>query len=115
MERRIYQPTQKQTSLPTTISLPSDAEIKAQAARCRTPWGLVKRNLALKALRGTHDYNIGLWQARVDAARGTGYSEERFSREYNLGYHQGYTGYQSDRNGWDPTIREQFDSAYLSN
>ncbi len=114
MDRRMYEPTEKQQALPMTYSLPSDDEIKAQAKRSRKPWGLVKRGLALRALRGTHDYTIGLWQGRVDAARGTGYSEERFSEHYNLGYHDGYLNYQSDRHGWQQWQRDEFDAKYVS-
>ena len=114
MERRQYQMTEKQQQYPATCSIPSDEAIKALAKSKRKPWGLVKRDLALKALRGTHDYAMGLWQGRVDAARDTGYSEERFSGDYNLGYHDGYLGYKSDRNGWDAGTRERFDAQYLS-
>ncbi len=114
MERKLYQPTEKQSGLPTTVSLPSDEEIKAEAKRRRKPWGLLKRDMALKALRYTRDYTMGLWQGRVDAARGTGYSEERFSNEYNLGYHDGYLNYQSDRKGWQDWQRTEFDALYLN-
>jgi hypothetical protein len=114
MDRMLYQPTEKQTNLPAEWILPSDEDIKAQAKRQRRPWGLLKRDLSLKALRGTHDYTIGIWQGRVDAARGTDYSEERFSVNYNLGYHDGYLGYQSDRHGWDVGTRERFDATYLA-
>ncbi len=114
MDRKLYQLTETQAAGRTTVTLPSDAEIKAMAAKSRKPWGLIKRDLALKAVRGTRDYVAGLWQGRVDAARGTGYSDERFSEHYNLGYHDGYLNYQSDRRGWHPTIREQFDTLYLN-
>lgn len=113
MERRQYQPTEKQQNLPATFGLPSDDEIKAMAKRSRKPWGLLKRDMALKALRGTHDYTLGIWQGRVDAARGTGYSEERFSSDYNLGYHDGYLNYASDRKGWDRGTFERFNAEYL--
>ncbi len=114
MERKLYQPTERQQALPNSYSIPSDEEIKAKAKRQHRPWGLVKRDFALSALRHTHDYTIGIWQGRVDAARGCEYSDERFSNDYNLGYHEGYTGYKSDRPGWDAATRERFDREYLS-
>lgn len=115
MERRIYQPTEKVARLPVAVALPADEAIKAIARTGhKRPWGLVKRDLALRALRGCRDYNLGLWQGRVDAARGTGYSDERFAEAYNLGYHEGYANYESHRGGWHPTIRAEFDALYLS-
>ncbi len=114
-ERMIYQPTEKQAALPATIELPSDEQIKMMARTGRKrPWGLVKRDLALRALRNCRDYTLGLWQGRVDAARGCGYSDERFAEAYNLGYHEGFSRYQSDRHGWQPWQREEFDRLYLA-
>lgn len=114
MERRMYQMTERQAALPTSHTIPSDDEIKVIAKKARKPWGIVKRDLSLQALRRTHDYTLGLWQGRVDAARGLEYSEERFNSEYNLGYHDGYLGYASDRKGWDKGTRERFDNLYVN-
>ncbi len=114
MERRLYQLTERQQRLPTTVTLPSDDHYKAMAKKSRKPWGLLKRADALRTLRLTRDYKAGQWQGYVDAARGTGYSEERFSEAYNLGYHEGYTHYESHRWGWDDATRERFEAEYLN-
>lgn len=56
---------------------------------------------------------MGLWQGRVDAARGLDYSEERSENTFNLGYYRGYTEYESNRRGWDAATRQAFDSKYV--
>lgn len=114
MERRMYKMTAKQEALPAVASIPSDDEIKAMAKRSRKPWGIIKRDLALRALRNSHDYVLGIWQGRVDAARQADYNEERFNSDYNLGYHDGYLNYHSDRKGWDAATRERFDAEYVN-
>lgn len=112
MERKLYTLTEKQASRPIVAEMPTDEEIKT-LAKGRKSWGLLKREIAASALRGTRGFTLGLWQGRVDAARGLDYSEERMSSDYNLGYHDGYLGYESDCKGWDKDTRENF-AQYLN-
>ena len=110
MERKLYQPTEKQLRLPANgdITVPSDEELKAIAKKSRKPWGLVKRDFVANNMKRTRDYAIGLWQGRVDAARGCEYTEERLSEAYNYGYHEGYTMYKATgQSGWDSVARER--------
>src|ERR1035437_844260 len=113
--RQIYQPTAKQLMLPVTPQIPSDEKIKemAKTGRKHTPWGLLKRDLLLSAMRSTRDFMVGMWQARVDALNGHPYHEARLTEEYNMGDHEGYLGYQAHgSDGWDKVTRERFYSTY---
>jgi hypothetical protein len=120
MERKIYQLTEKQiskcTPYPTTI--PTDDEFKAIWKKAHhgkvTGWGMGKANWMTSAMTGTREYQQGIWQGRVDKARGLPYSEERNENTYNLGYYRGYTEYESNRRGWDAATREKFDAQYLN-
>lgn len=120
MERKMYEPTEKQlvwwNNDYTPSSVPSDDEFKAQWKRSHhgkvTGWGMAKRDWALAQLKNDPAYQRGIWQGRVDAARGLEYSEERNENAYNLGYHRGYTNYQSDRRGWDQATRDAFEAKY---
>lgn len=117
MIRKIYEPTalqERKWSNLEPIAMPTDEEFKATAKRTRRPWGLVKRDFVLANLKHTREYQMGLWQGRVDAARGLDYSEERNENTYNLGYYRGYTGYKSNRRGWDRQTRQRFDEKYLT-
>lgn len=119
--RVMYQPTEKQVekwARLTALPMPSDDEIKARWKKAHhgklAGWGMLKRDLAIQALRNTPEYQSGIWQGRVDAARGLPYSEERNDGSYNLGYHEGYTGYESNRRGWDAAMRATFDAKYIN-
>ena len=115
MERKIYGPTKSQERRwgnLEPIKMPTDDEFKAMAKR--RPWGLVKRDWVISNMKNTREYQMGLWQGRVDKARGLDYSEERNENTYNLGYYRGYTGYESNRRGWDRETRARFDEQYLS-
>jgi hypothetical protein len=121
MERKIYQPTEKQEAkwaAYTTPQMPSDEEFKARWAKSHggktAGWGMAKRDWVLASLKSSRDYQVGIWQGRVDAARGLDYSEERNDNHYNLGYHRGYCDYTSDRKGWDAAQRAEFDAKYLA-
>lgn len=116
MENRIrYKATEAQerkwASVPTP-TIPDDEEFKIIAKRRRRPWGLCKRDWILSTMKDTREYQMGIWQGRVDAARGLNYSEERNENTYNLGYYRGYTNYSSDRKGWDTETRNRFDEQY---
>ena len=73
-----------------------------------------KRTWIIGNMKGTAEYQRGLWQGRVDRANGLDYSEERSETTYNLGYYRGYTEYESNRRGWDAATREQFDATYVN-
>lgn len=117
MNRKMYEPTANQErkwAKLADIKMPSDEEFKARAKKSRKPWGLLKRDFVLGQMTQTREYQMGLWQGRVDAARELDYSEGRNENTYNLGYYRGYTSYQSNRRGWDAATRARFDEKYLS-
>ena len=123
MDRKMYQPTEKQEKrwareAERAGEMPSDEWFKDRWKKDHRGkergWGMGKRNWILGQMTGTREYQIGLWQGRVDAARGLDYSEERNENTYNLGYHRGYTEYESNRKGWDRVTRERFDTNYVS-
>ena len=117
MDRKMYEPTKgnlKKWARYQPVEMPSDEEFKAKATKQRKPWGILKRNFVLGQMTQTREYQMGIWQGRVDAARELDYSEERNENTYNLGYYRGYTGYRSDRRGWDAATRARFDEKYLS-
>lgn len=123
-DRMMYQPTEKQLSQwgqPGTweLKIPSDDELKAQWKKTHhgkeTGWGMGKKNYILGVMTGSYEYQLGIWQGRVDAARGLEYAEERNENTYNLGYYRGYTNYQSDFRGWDAATRQRFTDTYITN
>lgn len=121
MERKIYQPTEKQEQKWAGLQLaelPSDDHFKTIWKKSHhgkgAGWGLGKRTWIISNLKNSRDYEMGLWQGRVDAANGLEYSEERNDNTYNLGYYRGYTEYESNRRGWDAQTRQRFDEQYLA-
>jgi hypothetical protein len=111
MSRKMYEPTENQErkwSKFDNITMPTDEEFKTRAKRERKPWGILKRDFVLSQMTRTREYQIGIWQGRVDRARGLDYGEERNENTYNLGYYRGYTQYDSDRRGWDANTRQRF-------
>jgi len=102
MERKVYKPTEKQEQKWekfSGITMPSDDEIKKMAGR--KPWGLVKRNMVLARMTQTREYQMGIWQGRLDKLCGLDYSEERNENTYNMGYYRGYSNFDSDWRGLD--------------
>ena len=121
MERKMYEPTRgnlKKWARFQSIEMPTDDEFKARWAKSHhgktNGWGMMKRDFILKNMTRSREYQTGLWQGRVDKARGLEYSEERNESAYNLGYHRGYTEYKSNRRGWDRATRERFDEKYVN-
>lgn len=119
MERKLFELTdQQRRKCGPAPEIPSDEEFQVRWAKTHRGqirgWGMGKRDWMLRALRMTEEYQSGLWQGRADRARGVEYSEERSDRAHNLGYHTGYTGYESDRRGWDAATRQRFDEEYLN-
>lgn len=76
-----------------------------------------KRDWILSNLKNSRQYQMGMWQGRVDKARGLSYAEKLVDAEdvssHNMGYHVGYSEYESNRRGWAQTVRDAFDAAYL--
>ena len=121
MARKMYQPTEKQEQRWAEMKLadlPSDDEFKTSWAKAhhgkQAGWGMGKRNWIISNLKNSREYQMGIWQGRVDRARGLDYSEERNDNTYNLGYYRGYTEYESNRNGWDAQTRQRFDEQYAN-
>lgn len=120
MNRKPYQPTKKQEikwAKFADVEMPTDDEFKAGWAKSHhgkeKGWGIGKRNFVLGQMTQTREYQMGIWQGRVDKARGLEYAEDRNENTYNLGYHRGYTEYESNRRGWDQGTRDRFDATYL--
>jgi len=121
-ERIQYQPTRNQErkwakEAEKVDPMPSDDEFKAAWAKSHggkvRGWGLAKRDWILHNMTKCRDYQMGLWQGRVDCARGLDYAEERNDNAYNLGYYRGYSEYESNRRGWDQATRDRFDAKYV--
>jgi len=117
----MYEPTKNQERKWTrfnNIEMPTDQEFKARWAKSHhgqeRGWGIGKRNFILSKMTKTRQYQMGIWQGRVDRARGLDYSEERNENTYNLGYYRGYNDYESDRRGWDRATRQRFDDKYVN-
>lgn len=123
MNRKMYEPTQKQTERWAEFdavmnNIPTDDEFKTRWAKSHhgktNGWGMGKRDWIQTQMTKTTEYQMGIWQGRVDRARGLDYSEDRNENTYNLGYYRGYTQYESNRRGWDGATRARFDAEYLS-
>jgi hypothetical protein len=118
MERKMYQMTERQMKKIRNETLPSDEYFKTEWARKHhgktTGWGMSKRDYIVCMMSGTHEYQLGLWQGRVDRAREVDYAEERLDAPYNLGYYRGYTDYESNRRGWDAETKMRFDAEYVN-
>jgi len=115
MERKQYEPTEKQLAKwakndAIVCEMPSDDEFKAMWKKSHhgkeRGWGMGKRDWVLRQMRNTTEYQMGMWQGRVDKACGLEYSEERNEKTYNLGYHMGYTEWESHRVGMDEKTRQ---------
>lgn len=119
MDRKIYEPTknqEKKWAKFQTVEMPTDEEFKSRWAKSHhgkeSGWGIGKRDWVLSHMTKTREYQMGIWQGRADKAAGLDYSEDRNESTYNLGYHRGYTNYESDRRGWDEATRERFEQKY---
>ncbi len=102
MTRVIYQLTEKNLAKCTPQGRRAqDRRDKADENKVKLgrKYGLECRAAARDALKADPEYQRGLWQGRIDAANDLNYHEERLEKAYNMGYHAGYTGYESDLNG----------------
>jgi hypothetical protein len=135
MERKIYQFTESQMKRMARQGLRTweekEAEVQAAIADAEKDaalkarwmkkhggkargWGLLKAQMVLDAMKLTVDYQRGIWQGRVDKARGFDYQETRQEKPYNMGYYVGYCDYESNRRGWDAATRERFDEQWVN-
>ena len=121
MNRKMYEPTKNQKRKWagfSSIEMPTDKQFQERWAKAHhgkvNGWGMGKRDFVLSSMTQTREYQMGIWQGRVDAARGLDYSEERNENTYNLGYYRGYTNYESDRRGWDRNTRQRFEEKYIN-
>jgi len=121
MNRKMFEPTEKQECKWAEYGkteIPSDEEFKVRWAKSHhgkeKGWGMGKRDYALSHMKYSREYQMGIWQGRVDKARGLSYSEDRNENTYNLGYNRGYASYESNRRGWDAQTRQRFDDKYVN-
>lgn len=120
MERQMYQPTEKQQERWATMTMPempSDEQFKTWWKKAHhgklIGWGMGKRDWIVSELKHTREYQMNLWQGRVDAAQGLDYQgaepTDENANAANLGYYRGYTGYKySGMGGWDNESRQRF-------
>jgi hypothetical protein len=106
-KRQMYIPTPKQEqkwSQQSISQIPTDEAIKEAWKKSHhgkeAGWGMGKRTIVLNNLRQGREYNMGLWQGKLDRLNGIPYNEERNDKTYNLGYFAGYdenpSGYKAD-------------------
>lgn len=127
MERKQFEPTEKQIEKWSALvapTMPTDDEFKAQWKKAHhgkeTGWGMGKRNWVAghvnDSLVYTVEYNLGLWQGRVDAVRDTEPMEtnEYHTNPFHFGYYTGFHGFASFWKGYGQEARDQFNQIYLS-
>ena len=118
----MYEPTPKQienwSKLNVVIpTIPDDEEFKERWKKQHhgkvAGWGMGKRDWIVSEMRNTPQYQLGIWQGRVDAAQGLDYSEERNDSPYNLGYYRGYNEYKErGTGGWNNDQAKLFVEEY---
>ncbi len=122
MNRKKYQPTNGQLKQWARLErkrqpMPTDEEFKADWKKAHhgkeRGWGIGKNNWVLADMTRTEEYNIGIWQGRVDFVCGLEYQEKLTENDmenatsYNLGYHRGYTECESNMRGFDQVTRDR--------
>ena len=115
MERIIYTATPEQLKSWASYVhpvIPSDDVLKQQGKRIGRPWSLIKKDLCKELTIGSPEFQKGMWQGRVDRARGLGYVEHG-KGAYQKGHYFGYNGYQKDRSAWTPAEIKGFEGKYL--
>jgi hypothetical protein len=125
MDRKIYEPSKNQLrkwgepGKDIEALMPSADDIKAMWKKSHhgklNGWGMKKRDIKLSLMTATYEYQVAIWQGRVDALNGLEYSEDRNESAYNLGYHRGYTNFTSDWKGFDNGTRQRFTEKYGGN
>ena len=117
--RTMFAPTEKQEKKWTFSKrkMPTDDEFKQTWAKKHggktKGWGIGKRDWAKTNLASDRDYQVGMWQGRVDAANKMDYHSERKTKPYNYGYYVGHDEYSSFRRGYDKKSSAEFDNKYV--
>lgn len=125
MERKIYQPTEKQLEKWNALApaeMPSDDEFKAKWSRAHhgteRGWGMGKRNwVALHSddsLTQNAAYMTGLWQGRIDAMNEleSQPTPQYHTDPYQYGYYAGYNNFASFWRGYDAQSKNQLMAQY---
>ena len=104
MNRKMYQLTERDTEKANRVREQAERELahieeNADRLRKQKKYGLRKRDVARRALKGDTEYVRGLWQGRIDRVRGMDYTDERPGSSYNMGYYTGWNGLESDLRG----------------
>lgn len=124
MERKQYEPTEKQIKLWSTLhpaEMPTDEDFKAtwkrQHHNKETGWGMGKRAWVAQHANDhftqTTEYQIGVWQGRVDALRGEDRGETgTLDTPFQNGYDFGFDTFQGFWKGYDAVARQSFIQKY---
>lgn len=125
MERKIYEPTEKQLAkwdMLQPADMPTDEEFKASWKKSHhgkeTGWGMGKRDWinihSDDQLTQTVTYNQGLWQGRIDAMLGLEPLDtpHYHTDPYEYGYYIGYNGFESFWSGYDAQARKNLADQY---
>ena len=120
-----FQPTEKQMAKWSALApaaIPSDEEFKAKWTKQHhgksTGWGMGKRDWVAAHsddhLTQTVEYNMGLWQGRIDAMNGEeAYPIKAYDTDpYDYGYYSGYSNFKSFWAGCDAATRENLKSQF---
>ncbi len=116
MEEQVYQPTEKQEQRWSEMKapeIPTDDAIKEKWKKSHRGsergWGMLKAQLMAQQHQYTREYQIGLWQGKLDKANKVDYCEKSGEKSYNLGYYRGYNetiwGYIRDAIRTNPNFK----------
>ncbi len=101
MTRKIYTITAKQEKRLSPISEERRVELLGEFDKKKDAlgkkFGIAKRDYAAGLLTTTREYLQGCWQGKLDNCSDLPYAEKTESKNYNLGYHRGYT---ENKNGY---------------
>lgn len=120
-----FEPTEKQLAKWTTLKpavMPTDEEFKETWKKQHhgkiTGWGMGKRDWIIlhsdDNITCTLEYQIGLWQGRIDAMNGEAKAEtpNKETNPYEYGYNKGYDTFESFWNGYDRNARAELLKKY---
>lgn len=86
-----------------------NAELDAKKGKLGKGYGLAKRDASINSHRIGAEYQKGLGQGRLDKLNGKTYTDVRTSKEFNMGYHAGYSnnpsGYLRDALRMNPNYQ----------
>ena len=127
MGRKIFEPTEKQLTNWAKLKpvvMPSDDEFKFLWKKSNygreTGWGKGKLHW-IEIHKNDHltctvEYNLGLWQGRVDAANHLEAQPSPNNRTdpFDFGYFTGFNSFESFWDGCDPNARDSFLQKYVN-